>query len=78
MGLDTLKAHEQLVGLAQRAGGVVYPPIYFGAGGGHTQWPHSFMVSPEPMAQIVTELLHGFAPQWLHAGNSDFWPLSQP
>ena len=60
VGLDALKAHEQLVGLAQRAGGVVYPPIYFGAGGGHTQWPHSFMVSPEPMAQIVTELLHGF------------------
>ena len=60
VGLDAHKAHEQLVGLAQRAGGVVYPPIYFGAGGGHTQWPHSCMVSPEPMAQIVTELLHGF------------------
>jgi creatinine amidohydrolase len=60
VGLDALKAHEQLVGLASRAGGVVYPPIYFGAGGGHTEWPHSFMVSPEPMAQIVTELLHGF------------------
>ncbi len=61
VGLDALKAHEQLVGLASRVGGVVYPPIYFGAGGGHTEWPHSFMVSPEPMAQIVTELLHGFA-----------------
>ena len=60
VGLDALKAHEQLVGLAMRAGGVVYPPIYFGAGGGHTQWPHSFMVSPEPMAQIVSELLYGF------------------
>ena len=60
VGLDALKAHEQLVGLASRAGGVVYPPIYFGAGGGHTEWPHSFMVSPEPMIQIVTGLLHDF------------------
>lgn len=60
VGLDALKAHEQLVGLANRAGGLVYPPIYFGAGGGHTQWPHSFMVSADPMTQMVTELLHGF------------------
>ncbi|MCB0064968.1 MAG: creatininase family protein [Caldilineaceae bacterium] len=60
VGLDALKAHEQLVGLALRAGGVVYPPIYFGAGGGHTEWPHSFMVSADPMTQIVMELLQGF------------------
>lgn len=60
VGLDALKAHEQLVGLALQAGGVVYPPIYFGAGGGHTQWPHSYMVNSQAMTQIVTELLHGF------------------
>ena len=60
VGLDALKAHEQLVGLASRIGGVVYPPVYFGAGGGHTDWPTSFTISPEPMTRIVTELLHGF------------------
>ena len=60
VGLDAIKAHEQLVGLAQRVGGVVYPPVFFGAGGGHTQWPSSFMVSADPMAVIVTELLQGF------------------
>jgi creatinine amidohydrolase len=60
VGLDSLKAHEQLVGLAQRAGGVVYPPIYFGAGGGHGDWPHSYMVSAHLMADLVAELLHGF------------------
>lgn len=60
VGLDALKAHEQLVGLAMQAGGVVYPPIYFGSGGGHTQWPHSYMVNAQAMAQLVTELLHGF------------------
>lgn len=42
VGLDCLKAHEQLVGLAQRVGGVVYPPVYFGAGGGHT---HAILLS---------------------------------
>jgi creatinine amidohydrolase len=60
VGLDALKAHEQLVGLAVRSGGVVYPPIYFGAGGGHTEWPHSYMVSAQAMTQIVTALLQGF------------------
>lgn len=60
VGLDALKAHEQLVGLALQAGGVVYPPIYFGSGGGHTQWPHSFMVNAQAMTQIVADLLHGF------------------
>ena len=60
VGLDTLKAHEQLVGLASRLGGVVYPPIFLGAGGGHTTWPSSFMVAAAPMARIVADLLHGF------------------
>ncbi len=60
VGLDSVKAHEQLVGLAARTGGVVYPPVFFGSGGGHTEWPHSYMVSAGLMAKIVTELLHGF------------------
>ncbi|MBX3015732.1 MAG: creatininase family protein [Caldilineaceae bacterium] len=60
VGLDALKAHEQLVGLAMQVGGVVYPPLYFGSGGGHTQWPHSYMVSATAMTLLVTELLQGF------------------
>jgi creatinine amidohydrolase len=60
MGLDAIKTHEQLIGLARRAGGVVYPPVFFGAGGGHTDWPSSFMVNAAPMVAIVTELLQGF------------------
>jgi creatinine amidohydrolase len=66
VGLDTVKAHEQLVGLASRIGGVVYPAVFFGAGGGHTEWPSSYMVSPEPMVQIVTELLQGFERDGYH------------
>ena len=60
VGLDCLKAYEQLVGLALKAGGVVYPPVYFGSGGGHGEWPHSYMVSEKAMTTIVTELLLGF------------------
>jgi len=61
VGLDCLKAHEQLVGLALKSGGVVYPPVYFGSGGGHGDWPHSYMVSEKAMTTIVSELLIGFA-----------------
>lgn len=60
LGLDGVKAHEQLVGLAARAGGIVYPAVYFGSGGGHLGWPSTFMVSPEPMIALVAELLRGF------------------
>jgi len=60
VGLDALKAHEQLVGLAARAGGIVYPPIFFGVGGGHCDWPSTFMVSREAMTQLTIDLLHGF------------------
>jgi creatinine amidohydrolase len=60
LGLDAIKAHEQLVGLAARAGGVVYPAVFFGSGGGHGAWPSSFMVSAGPMIEVVTDLLHAF------------------
>jgi creatinine amidohydrolase len=60
VGLDAIKAHEQLVGLALRAGGVVYPAVFFGSGGGHLEWPFSYMVSAEPMVQVTRELLRGF------------------
>ena len=60
VGLDAIKAHEQLVSLAAWAGGVVYPPVFFGSGGGHGEYPHSFMVAPDAMVALVTQLLHHF------------------
>ena len=60
VGLDAIKAHEQLVGLAARVGGVVYPPVFFGSGGGHTDYEHSFMLDAEPMKKLVTQLLRRF------------------
>ena len=63
LGLDGTKAHEQLVGLAMRSGGVVYPMVPMGVGGGHGGFPHTFMVAPEPMQQIALELLRAFERQ---------------
>ena len=60
LGLDAVKAHEQLVGLAAKVGGVVYPAVFFGSGGGHIGWPSTFMFSKEPLITITTELLKGF------------------
>ena len=60
VGLDAIKAHEQLVGLAARIGGVVFPPVFFGSGGGHGDYSHSYMFAPEAMSRIVTDMLHRF------------------
>jgi len=60
VGLDAVKAHEQLVGLARRVGGVVFPPVFFGAGGGHADYAHSFMFEAEKLRPLVTDLLFHF------------------
>lgn len=58
LGLDATKAHEQLVGLAQQIGGIVYPPIFFGTGGGHSDYPYSYMFDPADLLRLTTRLLH--------------------
>ncbi len=60
IGLDGIKAHEHLVRFATEAGGVVYPMIPMGTGGGHIGFSHTYMVSKEPLYQITLELLQQF------------------
>jgi creatinine amidohydrolase len=60
VGLDALKAHEQLVGLARGIGGVVYPPVFLGSGGGHLDYPYTYMMPAEIMVRATTLLLMGF------------------
>ena len=60
VGLDTLKAHRQLIELAVRIGGLVYPPVFLGAGGGHLEFPHTYMVDSENMGGVLSALLGGF------------------
>ncbi|NRA40088.1 MAG: creatininase family protein [Planctomycetes bacterium] len=59
MGLDGIKAHEHLVGLAQKAGGVVHPPIYFGSGGEHGAYSLSYFYNKDNIVPLLVELLHG-------------------
>jgi len=60
VGLDATKAHEQLVGLAARIGGVVHPPVFFSSGGGHGGFPHSFMYDAAPMRALAARMLQRF------------------
>jgi len=59
IGLDALKAHAQLLRVAEKAGGVVYPPIYTGSLPGNND-DYTYMVSHETLYQMLTELLIGF------------------
>ncbi len=59
VGLDALKAHAQLCRVAEKAGGVVYPPIYTGTFSGNDD-PYIYMVDKEALKQIVYDLLCGF------------------
>ena len=45
VGLDAVKAHHLCVRAAQRAGGVVAPPLFGGVGG--LSEPHTFVMEPE-------------------------------
>ncbi|MBI5725942.1 MAG: creatininase family protein [Planctomycetes bacterium] len=60
VGLDGLRAHELLVGLALRAGGVVFPPVFFGSGGEHGDFPYTYMVDCNCMKPVILSLLKGF------------------
>lgn len=45
VGLDALTAHGVCLHAAARTGGVVYPPLYFGTGGSHGDFPWTVMMN---------------------------------
>jgi creatinine amidohydrolase len=47
VGLDALTAHGVCLRAAERDGGLVYPPLHFGTGGGHGQYPWTVMLPDE-------------------------------
>jgi creatinine amidohydrolase len=47
VGLDGLTAHGVCLGAATQDGGVVYPTLYFGTGGGHSLYPWTVMMDSE-------------------------------
>ena len=44
VGLDALTAHGICLMAAERGGGLVYPPLHFGTGGGHGGYPWTVMM----------------------------------
>jgi creatinine amidohydrolase len=65
VGLDGLTAHGLCLRAAARAGGLVMPPLYFGCGGGHGDFPWTIMMhGPDEIEAILTRTA-----QRLHAMN---------
>jgi creatinine amidohydrolase len=54
VGLDGLTAHGVCLGAATQDGGIVYPTLYFGTGGGHSLYPWTIMMDGE--REIVAEI----------------------
>jgi creatinine amidohydrolase len=52
VGLDGLTAHGVCIRAALDHGGLVYPPLYFGTGGGHGEYPWTVMM-PDPSAIVA-------------------------
>jgi creatinine amidohydrolase len=56
VGLDALTAHGVCLAAAERAGGLVYPPLHFGTGGGHGDYPWTVMLADEAAIVALLEL----------------------
>lgn len=54
VGLDGLQAHGLCLDAAEIAGGLVYPPLWWGTGGGHGAYPWTVMM---PDADEITAIL---------------------
>lgn len=59
IGLDALTAHGVCVRVAHRTGGVVLPALYWGTGGGHSNYPWTLMMpTSDVIAAGVQDTLH--------------------
>jgi creatinine amidohydrolase len=58
IGLDGLTAHGVCARAAARAGGIVMPALFFGVGGGHTNYPWTIMAgSAAPIHEMIMQSL---------------------
>jgi creatinine amidohydrolase len=74
LGTDTLTTYGVLLRLAREAGGVVFPPVFLGTGGGHGEFPYTYMVEPAACQKLVEDILRkaetdGFTTVILLAGH---------
>ena len=62
VGLDGLNAHGVCIRAAARTGGIVFPALYYGVGGGHTSYPWTIMAnSGPPLSDLLEETLRRLA-----------------
>lgn len=57
VGFDGLCAHELCLRAAEKTGGLVMPPLYFGTGGGHSAFPWTVMPPSEQIRPLLETLL---------------------
>jgi creatinine amidohydrolase len=64
VGLDALTAHGLCLRTADRIGGLVYPALHYGAGGGHGAYPWTVMMKTpdelEAVLRFTLQRLHDF------------------
>lgn len=53
IGLDALNAHSVCLAAATRAGGIVLPPLYYGTGGGHSDYPWTVMIDDADLIRAL-------------------------
>jgi creatinine amidohydrolase len=59
VGLDGLQAHGLCLDAADLAGGLVYPPLWWGTGGGHADYPWTVMMpEADEIGAILRFTLH--------------------
>jgi creatinine amidohydrolase len=58
IGTDGLTAHGVCLRAAARSGGIVLPPLFYGVGGGHSDYPWTIMAtSAAPLRDLVAQSL---------------------
>jgi creatinine amidohydrolase len=57
VGLDGLTAHGVCLHAAGLSGGLVYPPLFFGTGGDHAEYPFTVMMPTEAELGVLLEHL---------------------
>jgi creatinine amidohydrolase len=56
VGLDALTAQGVCLRAAERGGGLVYPPLHFGTGGGHGNYPWTVMLADDVSIVALLQL----------------------
>lgn len=57
VGLDGLTAHGICLCAAERTGGLVLPPLFYGVGGGHAVYPWTIMVDESHLKGIIDKTI---------------------